>query len=167
MHTNTRHTTPLSSMLFQYQAVANWLTYYPSLVQPKTSLPCSQKPLLDQINSLLPLIYHLFKIRVILYAYLWEVVLHSQYNDWDTGSTTKACVRFLARAWLISPPKGPFRFWGHPAICSGMDNGAVSMRLKGCYWPPSIAKIKNDWNCTSTPALALRIAKREVLPGMN
>jgi hypothetical protein len=63
VHTNTRQITPLSSVLFQNYAVANWLTYYPLLVQPKTSLPCSQKPLLDQTNSLLSLIYHLFKIR--------------------------------------------------------------------------------------------------------
>jgi hypothetical protein len=35
VHTNTRQVTPLSSVLFQNQGVANWLTYYPLLVQPK------------------------------------------------------------------------------------------------------------------------------------
>ena len=35
VHTNTRQITPLSGVLFQNQAVANWLTYYPLLVQPK------------------------------------------------------------------------------------------------------------------------------------
>jgi hypothetical protein len=155
VHTNTRQITPLNGVLVQNQAVAaNWLN-----AQPKNFVTMFTKAATNQTNSMLSLIYyHLFKIQCNI------ICLSTRSCNTTEGMLTgiqvrrpRHFVRFLTKTWIISPPKCPFRFWSHTASCSLMDNWSLSPRLKGNHWHPSVAKIKNEWNCASTPALAFMV----------
>jgi hypothetical protein len=77
----------------------------------------------------------------------------SQYNDRDTGRTTKGSIPGRGRDFFSSPPL-PERLWGPINLLYNGNRclpGVKPQSLEADRSSPSSAGVKNTWSYTSTP----------------
>jgi hypothetical protein len=72
--------------------------------------------------------------------------------------------------WSSSALKCPDHLWGPPSLLPkrhrgfffGWERGGVKRLGREVYhWPPTCAKVKNNWSYTTTPAIRLQVVDRD------